>query len=323
MRTGPRALAIVAVLTIWVIPVAATGHGETRDTRLPPVGAPVKLLMVGGGLPGSVWGPIRAGAFAAARDLLIDLEIPSIAEAPLPVARDAQILLVESAATAGFEAVLIAPVDVTALVPYAADAVDADLPVVTILRPLDPAIPHVANDRAATGTLLAEQIAPRLPDRPLIATITDRAEDAADLALRAEIAERVPDVRALPAFVVHSPDDATSAVENLFFDNPDVSLIFVTDDHVLSAVVEAMRFESRPLVVAMGNLRSSLDSWENGELDLLAIPDLWEIGYRGIETTEQRRRGDRNVDDTPVSPVVLNAPPIPPGLVDVVERNVR
>lgn len=293
-RAGVIAAAIPFLLLVCGdLTLGATGHSETWRPRPPAAGDSPRILVVAGGLEGGPWGAMRDGIVRAATDLAVDVEIPLVAGSPPQRTRDEQISVLESALSRGFGGAVVVPGQITPLRRYAEEAVSAGIPFVAAYRSLGDGIPAVISDAPGAGVWLAERAVARIGERPLVATIVGPdGEGVVTAAMREKVAEFAPGARILPPISVASTGEVGRAVEELVFTRPELDILLVEGDESIVVAVERARFREGLLVFGVASGSAAIDLWKRGAVELLVVPDLWEIGYRAIETLELLRRGE-------------------------------
>jgi|GEM_PF-4104356 len=302
----PGVVVAAILLAAGLTPVTATGHGETWRPRLAPDADAPPVLVVPGGVQGGAWGAMRDGIVRAATDLGLTVEIPEVATTSPERTRDEQINLLESAGARGFGAALVVPEDTAALRPYAEEAVAAEIPFILVGRPIEGVGSAVVDDVEASAEWLARAIIARGGDRPVVATIRGPESDGAVAdALERYLADLAPQARLLPASEPAETGEIRAILEELTFSYPGLQVLFVEGGESLIAAVQHARFTPDLLVVGSGTGSGAIDLWESGAVDLLVVPDLWEIGYRSLETLERLRRGESVPVITPVPAIRL------------------
>lgn len=265
---------------------------------------------------------MRDGIVAAAGDLGLDVEIPEVATTSPERTRDEQINLIESARDQEFGGALVIPADTAALRPYAEEAVAAGVPFILALHPLEGVGSAVVYDEEAAAAWLARTIIGDLGERLTVATIHDPdGDDATITAFREVMADIAPRARLAPAVEVPTVEAVELTVEELTFTYPELDVLVVAGGESLAAAVSRTRFIPELLVAGVGTGRTAIDLWESGAVDLLVVPDLWEIGYRALETLELLRRGEVVPSLVTVPGILLEQNSLlPPGTLESLQR---
>lgn len=299
-----------AILLVWAGvagALPATGHVETgRSLPGPAVDVP-RILVVAGGVDNAVWGAMREGIVGAASALAVDVEIPLVVGGSSERIRDEQINQLESAVTRGFDAVLLVPSDAAALAPYADEVIAAGVPLIAVYRPLGEGVTAVVSDSHGSGVWLAERVTERAGVRPIVATVVGPGTDGrVGTAMRERIAELDAGARLLPVITVASSREVGPIAEDLIFSHRGLGPLLVEGGESLLAAVDYTRFDPSVLLVGVGSGTEVIDLWERGVVELLVVPDAWELGYRAVETLESLRRGESFGQEVSVPAILLD-----------------
>jgi ABC-type sugar transport system substrate-binding protein len=125
-RSGRMAIVMLVVAGALVLVAGASSRTNSRGSA-PAKGAKISMVLVLDDCVNPVERPLRAGAQAAARKLKFSLKIVC----PSPVTAQAQITLMQTVIASRPKAIVILPVDSTALVPIINQAVSAGITVAT------------------------------------------------------------------------------------------------------------------------------------------------------------------------------------------------
>lgn len=250
------------------------------------------------------WKSVHAGAVKAARELGVEI----IWKGPVREDdRDEQIKVVENFVATGVDAIVLAPLDDTALVPAARDAASQGIPVVIIDSDLrwDGQVSFVATDNYRGGAEAAARLGELLGGggRVLVlryqegsASTTNRETGFLDT-----LAREFPAIEVVSSnrFGGATTETAYAAAENLLVRFRQLDGIFCPNESTTFGMLRALQDAGRAGKVRFVGFDSSVKLVEAlgaGELDGLVVQNPFTMGELGV------RAAVAKLDGEPVEP---------------------
>ena len=246
------------------------------------------------------WRSVHAGALAAARELDVDVEWQG------PVReddRDAQIRVVENMIASGVDAIVLAPLDDTALVPAATEATREGIPVVIFDSGIewDGLTSFVATDNYQGGVLAAERMNELLGGEGRV--IMMRYQEGSASTNRREqgfletMRERFSDIEIVSEnqYGGATTETAFATAENLLVSHADVDGIFTPNESTTFGMLRALQEGGRAGQVklvgfdANDNLVSAL---RDGQIDGLVLQNPVRMGEMAVRTAVAHLNGE-------------------------------
>jgi ribose transport system substrate-binding protein len=264
------------------------------------------IAVVPKGTSHEFWKSVHAGAVKAARETGVEI----IWKGPLREDdRQSQIDVVESFIDMRVKGLVIAPLDRRALVPVVSDAVGRRIPVVVIDSALDSDAPssYVATDNLLGGRLAGEHLAKLLGGTGRVMMLR-YVEGSASTAEREtgflQAMAKHPGISVVSAtqFAGATSESALKASENLIATHraADGTLlvkgVFCSTEPTTFAMLRALEvagLSDGVQVVGFDSSPKMVEAMNRGRLAATVVQDPINIGYLGVKTMVQHRRGER------------------------------
>jgi len=271
---------------------AAGGGGGDEERRT--------IAVIPKGTTHVFWRSVHAGAMAAGAEL--DVEI--LWQGPVREDdRAAQIRVVEDMISRGVDAIVLAPLDDTALVPVATEAVDEGIPVVIFDSGIDwtGLTSFVATDNFQGGVLAAERMNELLGGTGRV--ILMRYQEGSASTARREAGfletmnERFPDIEIVSSnqYGGATTETALATAENLLVSHPEIDGIFTPNESttfgMLRALSDAERAGDVKLVGFDAN-ESLVDALRQGQIHGLVLQNPVRMGDLAVRTAVARLDGE-------------------------------
>ncbi|CAM3488653.1 ABC transporter substrate-binding protein [Aeromicrobium ponti] len=236
---------------------------------------------------------LQLGAGKAAEELWLNVEFmtPSgendISE---------QIAMVEEAINKKVAAIILAPVNQTALTEVVEKAVDAGIPVVTINSRVDSDKPysHIGSDNGRAGAAAANYMADWIGKSGKVALFdfdTGKTyESSREKGFREEIAK-------YPGLEIRNPSDRNrlDALQGLLSPNREMKGILAINDMstTLAAVaVHEKGLQNQVMVVGFGSSKEHITFLEQGIIKGLVVQNYFKMGYLGVKKAVDAVNGE-------------------------------
>lgn len=246
------------------------------------------------------WRSVHAGALVAARELDVDVRWQG------PVReddRDAQIRVVEDMIASRVDAIVLAPLDDTALIPVATEAVGEGIPVVIFDSGIEwnGRTSFVATDNYQGGVLAAERMNELLGGRGRI--IVMRYQEGSASTNRREagfleaMGERFSDIEIASSnqYGGATTETAYTTAENLLVSYPEIDGIFTPNESttfgMLRALVDAGHAGEVKLVGFDAN-ESLVEALRRNQIHGLVLQDPVRMGEVAVRTAVAHLRGE-------------------------------
>jgi ribose transport system substrate-binding protein len=250
------------------------------------------------------WRSVHAGALRAAHELDVDV----VWQGPQREDdRAGQIRVVEDMITRHVDAIVLAPLDATALNPVAAEAAGEHIPVVVFDSGMtwDGLVSFVATDNVAGGALAAERVATLLGDHGRVMVM--RYQEGSDSTAQRERGF-------LEAMRTHHPnieivsdnqyggattESAYATAESLLVRFTDVDAAFTPNESTTFGMLRALRDASRAGASAEHRVRlvgfdaneAMVDALRAGDIDGLVLQNPARMGELAVRTAVAQIRG--------------------------------
>ncbi|GAB4366479.1 MAG: substrate-binding domain-containing protein [Calditrichia bacterium] len=276
------------------------GGGEKTENS-----GQLSIAVIPKGTTHEFWKSIHAGAVKAGRELGVEI----IWKGPLKEDdREAQISVVENFITRRVSAIVLAPLDDTALQMPVREAMRSGIPVVIIDSGLkgEDYISFVVTDNKLGGRLAGEKMGELLGGRGK-AILLRYQEGSASTHLREEgfleAISQFPDIEVVSANQYAGPTTETAyrasenvlapfktaegklMVDGIFCPNESSTfgMLRALQDANLAGKVRFIGFDSSPKLV---------EALERGEIDALVLQNPFKMGYLGVKTAVAYLRGE-------------------------------
>ncbi len=296
---------LVALVALTAL---ACGSGETTP---PGSAAPTSaahrttIAVVPKGTTHVFWRSVHAGALRAAHELDVDI----VWQGPQREDdRAGQVRVVEDMITRHVDAIVLAPLDATALNPVASEARGEHIPIVVFDSGMtwDGLVSFVATDNAAGGALAAERVATLLGDHGRVMVM--RYQEGSDSTAQRERGF-------LDAMHAHHPnieivsdnqyggattETAYATAESLLVRFTDVDAAFTPNESTTFGMLRALRDASRAGVNAEHRVRlvgfyandAMVAALRAGDIDGLVLQNPARMGELAVRTAVTSLRGE-------------------------------
>jgi ribose transport system substrate-binding protein len=293
-------IALVLVLSV------ACGSGE-RSSSPPPSSAAAHrttIAVIPKGTTHVFWRSVHAGALRAAHELDVDI----VWQGPQREDdRAGQIRVVEDMITRHVDAIVLAPLDATALNPVAGEARGEHIPIVVFDSGMtwDGQVSFVATDNAAGGALAAEHVATLLGDHGRVMVM--RYQEGSDSTTQRErgfldaMRGRHPNIEIVSEnqYGGATTESAYATAESLLVRFTDVDAAFTPNESTTFGMLRALRDSSRAGASAEHRVRlvgfdandAMVDALRAGDIDGLVLQNPARMGELAVRTAVASLRG--------------------------------
>lgn len=250
------------------------------------------------------WRSVHAGALAASRDRGVEILWQG------PVREDdraAQIRVVEDMISRGVSAIVLAPLDDTALVPVATEATREGIPVVIFDSDIewDGRVSFVATDNYQGGVLAAQRMNELLGGTGSVLVM--RYQEGSDSTSRREagfletMQQRFPGITIVSSnqYGGATTETAYATAENLLVRHPDVGGVFTPNESTTFGMLRALTDADRAGVVKLVGFDANeglVDALRQGHVHGLVLQNPVRMGDLAV------RAAVDHLDGTPVEP---------------------
>ncbi|HUX22580.1 MAG TPA: ABC transporter substrate-binding protein, partial [Spirochaetia bacterium] len=306
-----KKLIVFVLMLAFLAPIAAvfaSGAGETSAAT----GAPEIAVVVKTG-NSSFWQNVQSGAFAAQKEL--QAMTPKLSVTFLGAQSESnvteEINIVQSAIDRGVKAIVLAPSDVTALVPVVKQAKDAGIPVVIIdsLLTGDASnyVSFLATDNDAAGRACAKTLidlvkAKTGSDTGKIAVMSYVAGVGSEIGRVGGFKDYIAKNSKLQIVTTqYSNADQVTALNqttNVLSANPDLVGIFGANEPTAVGMGRAIAQAGLAgKIVAVGFDGNSVEQnfIKDGTLQAIAVQSSFNMGYLGVKTAYDAAIGKKSV----------------------------
>lgn len=307
VRIGWAAAAACAALLIGcekpAAPAAAPAAGAGGSTG---AGATLRIAVVPKGTTHEFWKSVHAGAIKAGRELSTDaskVEV-SFRGPEREDDREQQVSLVQNLISAKVSAIVLAPLDETALVGPVRQATAAKIPVVVIDSGLKASagtdfVSFVATDNFKGGQLAAERMAASLKGQGRVLVLRYQ-EGSASTALRED--GFIDGMKSQAGITVIDPRryagatraTAQEAAENLLAANGDIQGVYCPNESSTFGMLLALRsrgLAGKVVFVGFDASEALVAALRSGEIDALVLQNPMRIGELGVRAAVDHLRG--------------------------------
>jgi ribose transport system substrate-binding protein len=292
MRAHAHLLFLVALLGAGcdcVAPGGGSGAAERRTIAVIPKGTTHEF-----------WKSVHAGAVKASRELDVDI----IWQGPVREDdRAAQIRVVEDMIARGVDAMVLAPLDDTALAPVCREAKREGIPIVIFDSDIrwDERVSFVATDNRRGGELAAERMGELLSGRGRVIVMRYQEGSASTMAREAgfleTMAARFPDIEIVSSnrYGGATTETAYATAENLLVSFREVEGIFTPNESTTFGMLRALQDAGRAGQVKFVGFDSSdrlVAALRDGKIHGLVLQNPFAMGERGVATAVAHLRGE-------------------------------
>lgn len=262
----------------------AGGGGEPEERP--------SIAVIPKGTTHEFWKSVHAGAVEAGRDL--DVEI--VWQGPVREDdRAAQVRVVEDMIASGVDGIVLAPLDDTALVPAAREAVQEGIPVVIIDSDIDwdGRVSFVATDNREGGALAARRVGELLggSGRVLVMRYQEGSASthAREEGFLEELESEYPDIEVVSSnqYGGATTESAYATGENLLVSHPDVDGIFTPNESTTFGMLRALQDAQKAGEVRFVGFDSSerlVEALRAEQIHGLVLQNPFRMGELGVRT---------------------------------------
>jgi ribose transport system substrate-binding protein len=295
METFTKAALALGSLTIALTLGVGCGSCDADDTAGTSAGGDVEprvIAVIPKGTTHEFWKSVHAGAIEAGRALGVEI----LWQGPLREDdRSEQVRVVEDMISRGVAGIVLAPLDDTALVPPAREAVTEGIPVAIIDSDLswDGRVSFIATDNREGGRVAGRRLGELLEGhgKALMmryqegsASTNEREEGFLEV-MRAEF----PGIELVSTnqYGGATTETAYSTGENLLVGFPDVNGVFAPNESTTFGMLRALRDANKGGVIKLVGFDSStslVEGLEAGDVHGLVVQNPFRMGELGVRT---------------------------------------
>ncbi len=299
-------LHVLALSALLVVACGSSNDTAPAPTSEPPA-APHRttIAVIPKGTTHVFWRSVHAGALRAAHDLDVDVlwQGPQREDD-----RAGQIRVVEDMITRHVDAIVLAPLDATALNPVAGEAQGEHIPVVVFDSGMswDGLVSFVATDNAAGGALAAERVAALLGDHGRVMVM--RYQEGSDSTAQRErgfldaMRANHPGIEIVSdnQYGGATTESAYATAESLLVRFTDVDAAFTPNESTTFGMLRALRdasragpnAEHRVRLVGFDANEAMVDALRAGDIDGLVLQNPERMGELAVRTAVASLRGE-------------------------------
>jgi len=308
-----KAVLISTIFVVTAMVLAAVGCKRKDASK-----ATYQIAVIPKGTTHVFWKSIHAGAVKAEQELKDSgIKVEVIWKGPLKEDdRESQIRVMEDFITRGVSAIVLAPLDDTALRMPVRDAVNSGIPVVIIDSGLksDDYVSFVATDNYVGGRKGGEHLAKTLGGKGKVIML--RYQEGSDSTMNREqgfldvLKEKYPEIQVVSAnqYGGATTESAYRAGENLLapLRRPDGGLtidgVFCPNESTTFGMLRALQdggLAGKVKFVGFDSSDMLVEAMKNGQIHGLVLQDPINMGYLGVKTIVQHLSGqkvDKRID---------------------------
>ncbi len=248
------------------------------------------------------WQTVQAGAEAAAAEEGIDLKcLNPNTEAEI----DKQITMVEEAVNANADVIVLAPLDVTALIEPCKAAMAADVKVILVDSLIDSEDYDVAyaTNNYVGGAMCADEVVNAIGEEgkvfiintvPGSGAVIDRQQGFLD-----QMAEKYPNIEVVNKddvlYCNNDPTTAAQQAKDTIAANPDIDVIYTPAEKATFGVAQGLKEVGKNgevLVVGFDSNDDLIALLTEGSVHSLTLQSPYNMGYMGVKGAVQMAAGE-------------------------------
>jgi ribose transport system substrate-binding protein len=243
------------------------------------------------------WQTVHAGAVKAARENGYEVEW----NAPtLEIDASRQIQIVEAMVARNLAALVLAPVDRSALVTSVNKAMERGMPVAIFDSALESKNRtfYIATDNRESGRLAARRLAEVIGDKGEVGIIGFMPGSASTMEREAgfelEMKEHHPNIRVVGTqFCMADRAKAVAATENMMNAHPDLAGIFADNESSSVGAVQALkqRNNGKTKLVAYDASETLIADLKGGSIDSIVVQNPFKMGYESTKAVIAKLKG--------------------------------
>lgn len=281
--TRPKQITFCILLTI-LVSAACGGQGRKRIAVIPK------------GRAHLFWQSVHAGAVAAARENNVEI----IWNGPaIETDYTGQLQIVEAMINQRVDAIVLAPIDKTAMVSVVERAAREKIPVVIFDSGIDTEnfVAQVATDNYAAGAAGAERMGRILAGKGQVAMV-EVMPGAASTMLREQgfedtIKKKYPDIRIVDKrYGMADFAKSLGVAENMLTAHPDMDGMFASNESSTVGAAQALKGrKGRVKLVGFDSSPTLLDDLRSGLIDSLIVQDPFKMGHDSVAAAVGKLKG--------------------------------
>lgn len=269
------------VVVLAMVVMAGISYGAEKK---------LKIEIISKGYQHEFWRTVQQGAEVAAKELNVDINFIG-PESETETAK--QVSMVENAINKRVNAICLAPLDGTALLPVSKKAVKSKIPLLTFdsfLADDKTSLSFIATDNVAAGKIAADQLAKLIGNEGKIAIVNHLA--GAGSAIDREKGFRdgmkaYPKIKILNTqFSGGDKSKALSITQDLIQANPDIKGIFASCEGNgvgVARAVEEKNLQSKIAVVGFDSSEDEIALLKRGALKGMIVQNPYNMGYLSVK----------------------------------------
>ena len=271
-----------------------------------------KIAVIPKGQAHLFWQSVHAGAVKAAREA----EVEIVWNGPVTETDySAQQRIVETFITQHVDAIVLAPIDKTAMVGVVDRASAAGIPVVIFDSGVDTPnfVSQVATDNYAAGKMGAERMGKILGGKGNVAMVAVQP-GAASTMLREQgfedaIKQNFPGIRIVDKrFGMADFAKSLGVAENMLTAYPDLDAFFASNESSTVGATQALKGrKSKVKLVGFDWSPTLLEDLEKGAIDSLIAQDPFRMGYESVQAAVKKLAGGTPEKINNLAPLVVTA----------------
>lgn len=255
------------------------------------------------------WQSVHAGAEKAARETGIEI----VWNGPTTETDyAAQLQIIDSMITQRLDAIVLAPIDKTAMVSAVERAAKQNIPVIIFDSGIDTQnyVSMVATDNYAAGQAGAERLAKITGGKGKIVMVMVQPGGASTMAREQGFLDKIKEY---PGIVVADKrygmaDFAKSrdVSENMLTAHPDLVAMFASNESSTVGAVQALKGrQSKVKLVGFDSSPNLIADLRSGVIDSLVVQDPFRMGYDSVKAAVAKLAGETPAKDQPLPPLVV------------------
>jgi ribose transport system substrate-binding protein len=304
-RLHTRMVRILVLFSVLLVAAACAATPAPTATAVPPTAAPDYTFgLAVSNLANPFFAELQTGAEDAAELLGITIIAVDAGDDA-----DTQTTQIDDLIAQGIQALLINPVDSTAIVSAVEAANAAGIPVFTIDRSADggDVVAHIASDNLAGGRMAGEFLADAINETGNVVELMGIEGTSAAQQRGAGFNEAMaayPDITIVAAEVANfSRAEGETVFAQILDANEEIDAVFAHNDEMILGAIEAARAADRLgdiVFVGFDAVEDAIASLEAGELLATIAQQPAEMGRLGVETALKSLNGETIDSDIPV-----------------------
>lgn len=301
-----KRLIIPSLLFVFLLLAAACGQTETvPEAEESADSGSAQAQTIGLLLPtdASFFTSIAAGAQETA-DLMSVTLLTDIAGDDV----DTQLAQIDEMVAQGIDALIITPVDTTAVAPALAAAAEAGVVIITVDRSAETDVvsAHIASDNVAGGQMAGDFLAETIGDSGSVVELTGIAGTSAAQDRGAGFNQAISEYDAISIIARETgnfnKDEGEAVFSEILAANEEIDAVFAHNDDMILGAIAAAEAAGRDDIVFVGfdAIDAAISALEAGSLAATVAQQPTEMGRLGVETAVALLQGENVASFIPV-----------------------